>query len=144
MVLCGTQLQDRVVGLHPAAPARQVGSQMPTGRTWDPLSLHQGSRGWSRQVHHFWVMENSSRRLFSQQDITQSHSERANLSPGKQHPQRYASDVEPCTNAPPGICRGVTVGRVRARILALAGQHRLAPVCSGVGRQVRKKRPFSS
>lgn len=42
-MLHGTQLQDRDMGLHPAATSRQVGPKVPTGRTWDPLSSHQGS-----------------------------------------------------------------------------------------------------
>lgn len=42
-MLHGTQLQDRDMGLHPAATFGQVGPKVPTGRTWDPLSSHQGS-----------------------------------------------------------------------------------------------------
>lgn len=42
-MLHGTQPQDKDMGLHPAATSMQVGPKVPTGRTWDALSSHQGS-----------------------------------------------------------------------------------------------------
>lgn len=63
-MLHGTQPQDKDMGLHPAATSRQVGSKMPTGRTWDPLSSHQGSSS-------ILGVENSSR-SWIQQDITKA------------------------------------------------------------------------
>lgn len=63
------------------------------------------------------------------------------FSPGMWHPQQGDSEVQTYRDeqTSPGICQGMTGTRVRTRVLALAEQHNLAPVCSRVCRQVRKE-----